>query len=64
MAKAASSPWMKGLSRMVPVKIPIGPPLPTRELVKLLKRIRATIDHAIVALEKSSKPARKRKVVR
>lgn len=65
MAKAASNQWLRNLSKMVPTKIPGGPPLPYRELVKLLKRVRTALDHVIVKLEKEAKPApRKRKSAR
>jgi len=61
MAKTASNQWLNRLSRMVPVNIPGGPPLPRRELVKLLKRVRKALDHVIAVVEKDGKPARKRK---
>jgi len=66
MQKSASSQWLKKISRMMPIKIPGGPPLPYREIINLLKRVRTALDHAIVSLEKESKPAttRKRKSAR
>lgn len=53
---AAKNNLMRKISKMLP-SAPIGPPIPKRELVKLLKRVRATLDQAIAALEKNDKPA-------
>ncbi|MFA5941575.1 MAG: hypothetical protein WC809_19675 [Sinimarinibacterium sp.] len=56
MATATKNKLLSKISKMMP-SIPIGPPLPKRELIKLLKRMRKALDQLIAALEKEDKPA-------
>jgi hypothetical protein len=40
--------------------IPLGPPLPRRELIALLERMRKVIDQIIVQLKRDARPPRRR----
>lgn len=63
MADSLGGVWMQKIWRMLGIKNPGGPPIPRKELIKLLKRLRKLINEAIVKLEKDGKakaPARPR----
>ena len=53
----AKSPLLSKFSQVMSLKVPIGPPLPRRELAKLLNRIKAVLEQIIVALEVEDTPA-------
>lgn len=58
MATASKNALLNKISKMLP-SIPIGPPLPKRELIALLKRLSKALEQLIAALEKEPKaPAR------
>lgn len=63
---SASTPFLKNISKMLTgPKSPIGPPIPKKEILRVLRALRAQIDRWIDAVERSgaapaAAPARKR----
>lgn len=55
MATASKNKLLNKISKMLP-SIPLGPPIPKRELIALLKRMSKALDQLIAALEKEDKP--------
>ena len=50
---------LKDLGQMMLGKGSGGPPIPKKEIIKLLKRVRVSLDQLIARLEKADKPAAK-----
>lgn len=55
---ASTKAWYSRVSKMLP-SIPLGPPLPKREVIMLLKRVRKVIDQVITQLERDAKQGRR-----
>lgn len=55
MAKSSSQPFLKNLSKWMPTN-PGGPPLPKKEILAVLKALRAQLDRLIAAVEKHGEP--------
>lgn len=62
MSNDLSGVWLQKIWQMLGIKNPGGPPIPRKELIKLLRRLRKLIDEGIVKLEgPAAKPAARAK---